>query len=226
MIIDPLYKAAPNATRLKWDISRAKHAQFEDYCKERNHIPRDIFVQDRPVWLEIGAGSGWFFCELAKARPDRHLIAVERSRLRGQRLVKKAGRAKLSNLAGYRGNAIPLLIHGVPDRALERLYILYPCPWPKNSQRKNRWYLHAVMPHIVRALQPGGQIIWASDQKFYIDEAALVCRDTYGFQVDVHDELKPNAFNDLERFPSGRTKFEATFLASGQPCYELIVTKR
>ena len=134
-------------------------------------------------------------------------------------------RAGLANLAGFRGNAIAALICAIPDNSLERIYILYPCPWPKTRHRKHRWYLHPVMPHLARILAPQGVLIWASDQKFYIDEARFVCQKYYGLIPLCHGPITPNAYNDLDRFPSGRTKFERDFLERSMSCYELVVKK-
>lgn len=157
--------------------------------------------------------------------PDRCLVAIERSKMRGQRLVRKVAKTQRPNLFGFRGNAIPTLIHGVPTSAIERVYLMYPCPWPKNAQRKNRWYLHPIMPHLVRVLRKDGLMIWTSDQKFFIDEARWVCETIYGLKVLAHGEIAPNPYNHLDQFPGGRTKFEQCFLRQGQPCYEVIVQK-
>lgn len=215
-----------NVAKLKWDLEKPGE-RYEAFWKEQHKdlIPQELFRQNKDVWLEVGAGSGWFFVEMARLHPEKFLIAIERSRLRGQRLVRKAQKSMLPNLAPFRGNAIPTVIHGVPGESVNRLYLLYPCPWPKNAQRRNRWYLHPIMPHFLRILKPGAQIVWASDQKFYIDEAKFVCEQKYGMKVLAYGELAPNPYNDLALFPGGRTKFENMFLNANQSCYELIVEK-
>lgn len=213
-----------NPTRIAWDLRQAAPEKYEAYWRARPSVlPSTLFRGPRPVWLEIGAGSGWFFVEMARLNQDKQLIAIERSKTRGLRLVKKASKSGMENLAAFRGNAIPALIHGIPDRSVDRVYILYPCPWQRNSQRKNRWYLHPIMRHLIRILRPGGSVVWASDQQFYIDEARVVCEKHHGMTVHAHGPIAPNPYNALDLFPGGRTKFERTFLASGQPCYELAV---
>jgi tRNA G46 methylase TrmB len=217
-----------NVTRLDWDLKRRQEvAKFDQYWHQKKIqvIRPDIFESVKEVWLEVGAGSGAFFLEMARRNPQAFLIAIERSRDRGNRLVRKANKSGLPNLAGYRGNAIPALVTGIPSNSLSRIYIMYPCPWVKTSQRKNRWYLHPIMPHLLRILKPGGRIIWTSDQKFYIDEARFVSESRYQMKVLVHGEITPNPYNDLASFPGGRTKFERSFLASGLPCFEVVVEK-
>jgi tRNA (guanine-N7-)-methyltransferase len=213
-----------NIARLRYDVtSRPDAGRYERFWEtKQSHIPPEIFRDHPKVWLEVGAGTGWFFTELARRNADTMFVAVERERMRGRRLERKTSRANLPNLAGFRGNAIPALIHEIPAASVERIYILYPCPWPKMSQRRHRWYLHPIMPHLLRVLKKDGLIVWASDQKFYIDEAKYVCETFHNLETLVHGEIAVNPYNGLEHFPGGRTKFERTFLASGQPCYELI----
>lgn len=221
------YQPEFNPSRLKWDIEQNGFNKFDSFWAERSHsfIDSEHFQKNPLVCLEIGAGSGGFLEEMARVYPDRFFIAIERCKMRAQALTKRVARAKLPNLVGYRGNAVPAMIHGVPSASLESLYILYPCPWPKNSQRRNRWYLHPIMPHLVRTLQQGGRLVWASDQKFYIDEARFVCETVFGMKILVHGEIAPNEYNELHRFSGGRTKFEREFLENGQPCYELVAQR-
>ncbi len=221
------YRAEYNLTRLKYDCSQIQDRKREQGWSGVKHhlLTPELFAHPNKIWLDIGAGSGTFFSDLATLHPDRFLIAIERCKLRGQRLVRKAAKTEARNWVGLRGNAIPALIHGVPSERLERIYVMYPCPWPKNSQRKHRWYMHPIMPHLVRTLEPGGLILWASDQQFYIDEAKWVCESIYGLTTLNHGPIKANRHNHLDQFQGGRTKFERSFLESGQPCYELIVQK-
>jgi tRNA (guanine-N(7)-)-methyltransferase len=212
--------------KIDWDLKHLQTQKFEAFWNERlkNIIPTHIFESKKPVWLEVGAGSGWFFIDLAKKNPHIDFIAIERSRMRGHRLVSRTKKAELTNLASFRCNAIPTLIHNIPTESVDRIYFMYPCPWPKNAQRKNRWYLHPVMPHIFRILKKGGMIIWASDQKFYIDEAHYVC-EKFGLKTLIHGEISPNPYNHFEAESGGRTRFENLFMSQKLPCYELIVTK-
>lgn len=216
-----------NVSRLQLDLKRRGAERYTEYWKDRNaeFIPKELFTQRSETHIEIGAGTGWFLLEMAKQKPDATFIAIERERFRGNRLVHRSTRASLENFHGFRGNAIPAFMHGIPSESVDRVYILYPCPHPKTSQRKHRWYVHPMMPHIVRILKKGGLLIWASDQRFYIDEAHFVCSKKYDLEILSYGQLSPNEYNEVARFPSGRTKFEVSFLAQGHPVHELIARK-
>ncbi|MFM8315480.1 MAG: tRNA (guanine(46)-N(7))-methyltransferase TrmB [Deltaproteobacteria bacterium] len=218
-----------NLSQMSWDLEKREKAQTlnEKYWLDKGHtpIPRQLFENRSKIWLEIGAGTGGFFLELARRNPETQLVAIERCKIRSGRMLQKFEKSKLTNISGFRGNAIPALITGIPDESVERIYILYPCPWPKNAQRKNRWYLHTVMTHLVRILKPQGLLIWASDQEFYIREATFVSESKHQLKTLFSGELAPNCWNDLDLFPEGRTSFESKFLSHAHPCYELISQK-
>jgi tRNA G46 methylase TrmB len=216
-----------NPSRINWDLkNKPTHERYEEFFQDRRHpeIPSS-FLKPHSLWLEIGAGTGHFFESMAKLHPEKNLVAIERDRMRGKRLVRRSEECGLKNFLGIRGNAIAAFMTGIEPETLERIYILYPCPWPKNAHRKHRWHFHPTMPKLVAALEKNGHLILASDQKFYVEEAHYVCSQKYGLEVLKFGEISPHPLNALELFPQGRTKFEQTFLAQKQPCYELIVRK-
>lgn len=219
------YEPQANPTRLAYDMGRQRPpTDFEKHWKDKPGavLTQETFQKYPHAWLEIGAGSGTFATSLGALHPDYLGIAMERCRMRGKRLERRVQKLGTKNVIGLRGNAIPTFIRDVPEKSLDRIYILYPCPFPKNSQRKNRWYLHPVMPHLVRALKPGGWILWASDQEFYIREAKWICEQIYKMKTLAHGPLSPNPYNELEKFNGARSKFEADFLGRGHTCHELI----
>jgi tRNA G46 methylase TrmB len=213
--------------RADWDLKkRPSQKPFETFFQKRqfSQIPPSFF-KPQSLWLEIGAGTGHFFESMAKLHPDKNLVAIERDRMRGKRLVRRTLESGLSNFCGIRGNAISAFFSQIPPQSLERIYNLYPCPWPKSSQRKHRWHFHPVMPKIVSALEDNGYLIIASDQKFYIEESHYVLPKEFGLKVVHCGDVSPHPVNGLGFFPEGRTKFEKTFLSQGLKCYEVIFQK-
>lgn len=215
-----------NFTRIDWDFERCSRQLPQKSREQRRCVfPSGLFENQSRIWVEIGAGTGKFFTGLSRIYRDVFFIPIERDRHRGKRLLRRALRDPMANLHAVRGNAISALIQEIPHESIERIYILYPCPYPKTSQRKNRWYLHPLMGRLAWILKPGGLLIWASDQKFYIEEARYVCEKKFALKTLACGAIQPNPYNDLENFPAGRTKFEQSFFQSEVPCFELIVRK-
>src|SRR5271156_4024800 len=59
---------------------------------------RELFGNDHPVELDLGAGDGGFALAYAGQRPEINLLAVERLLGRVRKIEKRAARAGLNNL--------------------------------------------------------------------------------------------------------------------------------
>lgn len=226
-MLKPTKPVALDPSALDRYLERLPDEKFESFWRTQQapSLPASLFGPDKRVWVEVGAGSGGFFVELARRLPDVSFIPIERCKERALTLIKRARRAGVTNLHPLRGNAVTTLLTAIPEGSVERLFILYPCPWPKPSHRKNRWYLHPIMPHFLKCLRPGGILVWASDQAFYLEEARYACRARFGLEELAYGPLTPSDYNCLALLPAGRSKFEQTFLAEGKTCHELIVRK-
>ncbi len=125
------------------------------------------------LWLEVGFGGGEH--ALAQiARPsrrdadrlrgvrERHLLAAVRPGAGGA-----GGHAPLpANLRLWPDDA-RLLLRALPDACLDRLFLLFPDPWPKARHAKRRFVHPAMLPLLARVLKPGGEWRVASDDPTY-----------------------------------------------------------
>ncbi len=59
------------------------------------------------------------------------------------------------------------LIRALPDASLDRLFLLFPDPWPKARHAKRRFVHPALLPQIARVLRPGAEWRIASDDPTY-----------------------------------------------------------
>ena len=55
----------------------------------------------------------------------------------------------------------------LPDRCLDRLFLLFPDPWPKTRHAKRRFVHPAMLPLLARVLKPGAEWRVASDDPTY-----------------------------------------------------------
>lgn len=137
-------------------------------------LPRLVFRSDgdwRPtcLWLEVGFGSGEHALAQIAAHPDIGLIACEPfengicSLL--SRLVPAGAEAHAPlppNLLLWPDDA-RLLLKALPDACLDRLFLLFPDPWPKARHAKRRFVHPALLPLLARVLRPGAEWRVATD---------------------------------------------------------------
>lgn len=125
------------------------------------------------LWLEVGFGGGEHALAQARAHPNVGLIACEVfangicSLL--SRLVPEGEEATAPlppNLLLWPDDA-RVLLRDLPESSLDRLFLLFPDPWPKARHAKRRFVHPAMLPVVARVLKPGG--IWrvASDDPTY-----------------------------------------------------------
>jgi len=120
----------------------------------------------RPLWLEIGFGAGEHMAAQAAAHPEVGLIGCEPYIAGVASLLARAERAGLANLRVVVDDA-RLLLAALPDGSLERIFVLFPDPWPKTRHHKRRIVNPATVAEFARLLAPGGELRLATDDMGY-----------------------------------------------------------
>lgn len=134
--------------------------------------PQNLFGTTGPVWLEIGFGGGEHLVAQAVAHPGTGFIGCEP-------FVEGVAKA----IAGIEDNGLKnvrlwpddarLLLEALAPGSVERVFVLFPDPWPKRRQQKRRLVQPAFTAALARVLVPGGQVRFATDVASYADEALL-----------------------------------------------------
>ncbi|MGL5735109.1 MAG: tRNA (guanosine(46)-N7)-methyltransferase TrmB [Beijerinckiaceae bacterium] len=114
------------------------------------------------VWMEIGFGGGEHLLQRAAENPDVGFIGCEAYIDGVARVVGEIVKQGHDNIRLYDGDAIHL-IERLPDGSLDRIYLLYPDPWPKRRQRKRRFVSDERLAELARILKPGGEFRFATD---------------------------------------------------------------
>ena len=126
-----------------------------------------------PLWLEVGFGGGEHALAQVRAHPNTALIACEVfengicSLLSA--LVPEGDEATTPlppNLFLWTEDA-RILLRALPDACLDRLFLMFPDPWPKARHAKRRFVHPAMLPLLARVLKPGTEWRVASDDPTY-----------------------------------------------------------
>ncbi|MBL4599009.1 MAG: tRNA (guanosine(46)-N7)-methyltransferase TrmB [Rhizobiaceae bacterium] len=165
--------------------------------------------------LEVGFGGGEHLLHQAKLNPDIGYIGVEPF-LNGMGKALAGIKAEnLKNIRIYDNDATPLL-DWLPASSFERLYLLYPDPWPKKKHWKRRFVNQGNLDRIARILRSGGEFRFASDIDTYVNWTLNHCHSHRAF-----DWSGVQASNWHEPWANWiQTRYEAKAIREGrQPAY-------
>lgn len=170
-----------------------------------------------PLDLEIGAGAGLHAVQYCSMNPERTLLAVERTHAKAARLLSRRQRhPALTGLVPLHADAVSIVTHELPDASLERIFILYPNPYPKTKQANQRFHNMPFMGELLRKLKQGGELHLATNLEWYADEAQSRLQEVWKLSLKKRARVQPGA---------PRTHFEKKYLARNETCYDLIFTK-
>lgn len=125
---------------------------------------RELMPDATELRLELGCGKGRFTCETAAAHPCILFIAVERVPDAMVMAMERAAAMELKNIFFVDGDAAKLSEYFVPGE-VDLIYLNFSDPWPSNRQAKRRLTHPDFLTGYAKALKPGGQIHFKTDNK-------------------------------------------------------------
>lgn len=186
------------------------------WLKQRQHILND----NRPICLEIGAGTALFSTKLAQQSPERLFLAIDRKSDRLYTGAKLANELRLNNIyyIWLNANNISRL---VPNNSIDEIWITFPDPWPQDSNAKHRLTNRSKLDIYRQLLKVGGRLKFKTDNRPLFDWSLT--------QFDSHwqiDYLTNNLHQD-DNAPADATvttTYEERYMAEGKPINCLIAT--
>lgn len=159
------------------------------------------------VILDSCCGVGESTANIARQYPDCKVIGLDKSALR----VNKHEHYESGddNYAVFRADVNDFWrLAQTQSWSVRKHFLLYPNPYPKSSQIQKRWYASAAMVDLM-ALCPHIEV--RSNWLLYLMEFSRAASH-YGLNGDVQELVGSDPM----------TPFERKYLASGQPCWQLI----
>lgn len=144
---------------------------------EQSLNPASLFPDKREVWLEIGFGGGEHLAGQAERRSDVGFIGAEPFIDGVAKLLTAIEEKGLGNVRVRRGDARDLVTQ-FADASIDRVFVLFPDPWPKTRHRKRRLIQPDFVAELARIMKPGARLRFATDWADYANRAlADVLRD-------------------------------------------------
>jgi len=130
--------------------------------------PRGLAPRARRVWLEAGFGAGEHLIAQAARHPDALVLGAEPFVNGFAACLAHLEDAALTNVRLHHGDVRDLM-RRLPPASLERIFVLFPDPWPKARHKKRRLIEPAFIAEAARLLAPGGRLRFATDWADYAD---------------------------------------------------------
>lgn len=127
-----------------------------------------IYETSRPVCIEIGFGGGEHLAQYAAQNPEILCIGCEPFINGVARLLKYIDSDNIENIKILHGDA-RMLLEQTPDSSVDKIFLLFPDPWPKARHHKKRIVNDSMLDELSRVLKKGGILEIATDHADYAD---------------------------------------------------------
>ena len=119
------------------------------------------------VWLELGFGAGEHLAAQAAAHPDVLVLGAEPFLNGAASALRHVHDQDLTNVRLHAGDGREL-IAALPDGSIDRVFILFPDPWPKTRHHKRRLINDETVAELARVMKPGATVRFCTDWADYV----------------------------------------------------------
>lgn len=164
--------------------------------------------------LEVGFGNGEYTVRHAGANPDTFLLGMEVSPACVLRCARRS--RGLDNLRLIRTDARYMMKELFADSSLDKIYMNFPCPWPKKRHAHRRVTAREFTDDLAAVLRPGGAFELVTDDEPYAQEVQA--------RLSAHAALELRSCETNPERPV-TTKYERKWMEQGKAIHRLIFAK-
>ena len=171
-----------------------------------------LFGNNHPIHLEIGTGKGDFLIEMAKKYPNINFIGIEKYDSVLVRAIEKVEKLKISNIFFIREDA--LIVDQIFDHEIEKLYLNFSDPWPKERHAKRRLTSPIFLKKYDSIFHNKKEIQMKTDNR-KLFEYSLISLNENGYKIV---EINLNLYEDSVE-NNVPTEYETKFVKLGKTIY-------
>ena len=139
---------------------------------------KELFGNDKPIYLELGCGKGTFMAVHGSQNPDINYIAIDikdevlvLAKRNIEKAFKEAGRPVVDNVKLMAQEI--LIINEIlgEEDTIDRIYINFCNPWPKDRHKKRRLTHTRQLDQYRTFLKDKGEIYFKTDDDELFEES-------------------------------------------------------
>lgn len=180
----------------------------------------EVFHNQNPIRIEVGMGKGKFLMELAQRHPEINYVGIERYSSVLLRGLQKREELDLSNIWFLCIDARQLA-EVFEEGEVERIYLNFSDPWPKDRHAKRRLTSPEFMAVYDKILTADGQVEFKTDNEGLFDYS-LDSIPQAGWRIEA-------STRDLHHSPMAEgnvmTEYEEKFASKGNSICKLIAKR-
>ena len=181
---------------------------------EKLDIP--LYLSDwKNCVLEIGFGNGEYMAFQAENSLDTLFLGIDVSRGCVMRAIKRM--LKLDNIRIITGDARFLMRELFSDESFDRVYMNFPCPWPKKRHSKRRVTSPDFADTLASVLKINGYFELMTDDEIYAQSAKNI--------LSGHNSLECVSY-EHNPHRSFKTKYERKWLEMGRSVWRVRIRKK
>ena len=199
------------------EIIKSGTYYIENY-KELKGIWNKVFKNNNPIYIEIGMGKGDFIIENSIKYPDINFIGIEKFDSVIVRAIQKSNELELNNLKLIRMDALE--IDDVFDKEIDKIYLNFSDPWPKERHAKRRLTSPIFLSKYDKIFKKDANIIMKTDNN-PLFEYSLESLEEYGYKITkcTRDLYSEDTSDNIA------TEYEKKFVSKGININKFIAMK-
>ena len=159
----------------------------------------DIFALSQNISLEIGCGKGHWLSAYAAANPDELCVGIDLISERVRDSQRRAKNKNATNAHFVKAEALEFLEAMPSEVRLDKIFIFFPDPWPKERHHKRRLMQHEFLDYIRQFANAGTKLYFRTDYREYFDWTTEIINENSNWKITEETELPLEEVSQFQR---------------------------
>ena len=177
---------------------------LEQAMQRRGERIKNIAAECAPVWerakritLEIGCGKGHYLSAYAAAFPSETCVGIDLISERVRDSRRRAKNRNAQNAFFFKAEALEFLEALPAGVTLEKIFIFFPDPWPKDRHHKRRLMQAGFLDFLARFCDSSTRLYFRTDHAEYFEWTSRAVGENPNWEI-LPDNALP--FEEVSQF--------------------------